>query len=114
MKELKRVKRIISNGWCRGADARTTKGIPVKWYSPLAKSFDLVGACYKATDGKPDEVLAKLATTLGFVPRARCAHGRWVARRVPTSVEKQLTDLNDAPRVQRRDILALIDKAINS
>lgn len=97
MKELKRVKRIISNGWCRGADARTTKGIPVNWYSPLAKSFDLVGACYKATDGKPDEVLAKLATTLGFV-----------------HVEKQLTDLNDDLLVQRRDILALIDKAINS
>ena len=97
VKNLKNVRRVISNGWCKGTSARSAKGQPVDVRSPHAKRFDIMGAiditCFDDFD-----FIAVTNQLANLVEGAD----------VPLSI----SEFNDATKTKRADVLDLIDRAI--
>jgi hypothetical protein len=89
-------------GWTRGALARAGRfGDPVAIGSPKATGFCLSGALMQAAEAE-----AEYADSTAIY-RAACAR---VLRVLPLS--QPLTVFNDRPKTRKKDVLAVLDKAI--
>lgn len=100
VKGLKRVRRVVNNGWCKGAEARSAKGVAVPWRSSTAKSYDLESACEKAAYGKSEDAVA-LREVLHAQLRASTAF-------------YVLTEFNDDVDTKRVDVLNLINGTLTA
>lgn len=89
---LKKAKKLIKKGWCKGAFARTASGESVPSDSPDAVKFCAIGAVNRA----------RLALKYGSIDK------RAALNLLPCN----LTQINDFSTTTEEDILNIFDEAI--
>ena len=107
---LRKVRATISEGWCKGWDARDKAGKMVFYADKSACQWCLVGAIAKAIPGDDKRVLRTLEEV--------ALHDNCVSQLICTldpvdQLGFSLTDWNDDPVRTQEDVLELVDKTIS-
>lgn len=100
---LTRAKGLIETGWCKGAEARDSEGMPVRVSNPRAVSWCLRGAVSKAAD----ELTPFQGDYAGALRAYNRAYGCLTKVCHPSPVA-----VNDDPSTTLQGVVARLDSAI--